>query len=165
MTRLIFQLEITFFYFPTSLNEHLLDKPNEINISPESPNELRTIHLYIFLYVLTSEGVIRRVPRNQVLGLVFVCVSFCAMLVVLVVSERRASACLIILSAKQSSHWYHFKRLWYGAAGIRNHDLPLPKQTLYHLRYRGRSTNASESIRIDLDLVTMSKNALRTCHE
>ena len=26
----------------------------------------------------------------------------------LVVSERRASACLIMLSAKQGSHWYHF---------------------------------------------------------
>ena len=36
----------------------------------------------------------------------FVC--FCAMLVVLVVSERRASACLIMLRAKQGSHWYHF---------------------------------------------------------
>ena len=34
--------------------------------------------------------------------------SFCAVLVVLVVSERRASACLIMLSAKQGSHWYHF---------------------------------------------------------
>ena len=42
------------------------------------------------------------------LGLVFVFVSFCAMLVVLVVSERRASAFLIMLSAKQGSHWYHF---------------------------------------------------------
>ena len=29
------------------------------------------------------------------------------MLVVLGVSNRRASACLIILSAKQGSHWYH----------------------------------------------------------
>ena len=26
----------------------------------------------------------------------------------LVVSERRVSACLIMLSAKQGSHWYHF---------------------------------------------------------
>ena len=33
----------------------------------------------------------------------FVCVSFCAMLVVLEVS-----ACLIMLNAKQGSHWYHF---------------------------------------------------------
>ena len=39
---------------------------------------------------------------------VFVFVSFCAMLVVLVVSERRASACLIMLSAKQGNHWCHF---------------------------------------------------------
>ena len=76
----------------------------------------------IFLYVLTPEGDIRRVPRNQVLGVscflfVFSCVffffffflvSFCAMLVVLVVSERRASASLIMLSAQQGSHWYHF---------------------------------------------------------
>ena len=30
------------------------------------------------------------------------------MLVVLVVSERRASACLIMLSAKQGSDWYPF---------------------------------------------------------
>ena len=30
------------------------------------------------------------------------------MFVVLEVSERRASACLIMLSAKQCSHWYHF---------------------------------------------------------
>ena len=66
-------------------------------------------YLSIFLYVLTPEGDIRRVPGNQVLGVsFFLCVSFCAMLVVLVVSERRASAYLIMLSAKQGSHWYHF---------------------------------------------------------
>ena len=58
--------------------------------------------LSIFLYVLTPEGDFRRVPGNQVLGVsVFFFVSFCAMLLVLVVSERRASACLIMLSAKQ----------------------------------------------------------------
>ena len=69
-----------------------------------------SIYLSIFLYVLTPEGDIRRVPGNQALGVsFFVCFfSFCAMLVVLVVSERRASACLIMLSAKQGSHWYHF---------------------------------------------------------
>ena len=75
-----------------------------------SGNEI-SIYLSIFLYVLTPEGDIRRVPGNQVLGVSFVVVffaSFCAMLVVLVVSERRASACLIMLSAKQGSHWYHF---------------------------------------------------------
>ena len=38
-------------------------------------------------------------------GLVVFFVSFCAMLVVIVVSERRASTCLIMLSAKQGSHW------------------------------------------------------------
>ena len=73
---------------------------------------LHNNYLSIFLYVLTPEGDIRRVPRNQVLGVIFFCVcfffSFCAMLVLLVVSERRASACLIMLSAKQGSHWYHF---------------------------------------------------------
>ena len=36
-------------------------------------------------------------------------VSYCAMLLVLVANERRASACLIMLSAKQGSQWYHFK--------------------------------------------------------
>ena len=47
-------------------------------------------YLSIFLYVLTPEGDIRRVQVNQVLGVsLFV---FCAMLVVLVVSER--SQCL-----------------------------------------------------------------------
>ena len=67
------------------------------------------IFLSIFLYVLTPEGDIRRVPGDQVLGVSWIfCVSFCAMLVVLVVRERRASACLIMLSAKQGSHWYHF---------------------------------------------------------
>ena len=35
-------------------------------------------------------------------------VSYCAMLVVLVVSKRRASACLIMLSGKQGSHLCHF---------------------------------------------------------
>ena len=48
------------------------------------------------------------------------------------VRRREASACLIMLSTKQVSHWYHFQRLWYGAAGIRTHDLPLPKRMLYH---------------------------------
>ena len=41
------------------------------------------------------------------LGYFFLLV-FCGFLVVLVVSERRASACLIMLSVKQGSHWYHF---------------------------------------------------------
>ena len=64
--------------------------------------KLASIYLSIFLYVLTTEGDFRRVPGNQVLGVSFLCLffSFCAMLVVLVVSERRASACLIMLSAK-----------------------------------------------------------------
>ena len=35
-------------------------------------------------------------------------VFYCTISVVLVVSMRRASACLIILSARQGSHWYHF---------------------------------------------------------
>ena len=50
-----------------------------------------SIYLSIYLSVLTPEGDIRRVPGpgNQVLGVSFVFfVSFCAMLVVLVVSER-----------------------------------------------------------------------------
>ena len=78
------------------------------------------IHLTIFLYVLTPEGDIRRVPGNQVLGVSFLCffVSFCAMLVVLVVSERRASACLIMLRAKQGSHWYHFNAFGMARPGI-----------------------------------------------
>ena len=59
----------------------------------------------IYLHVLTPEADIRQVPRNQVLGVSFFFVSFCAMLVV---RERRASACLVKLSAKQGSHWYHF---------------------------------------------------------
>ena len=46
---------------------------------------LKTIYLSICLYVLTPEEGIRRVPVNQVLGVSFF---FCAMLVVLVVSER-----------------------------------------------------------------------------
>ena len=40
------------------------------------------------------------------------------MLVVLVVSERRASACLIMLSAKQGSHWYHFNAFGMARPGI-----------------------------------------------
>ena len=40
------------------------------------------------------------------------------MLVVLVVSERRASACLIMLSAKQGSHWYHFDAFGMARPGI-----------------------------------------------
>ena len=44
--------------------------------------------------------------------------SFCAMLVVLVVSERRACACLIMLSAKQGSHWYHFNAFGMARPGI-----------------------------------------------
>ena len=95
-----------------------------------------TISLSIFLYVLTSEGDIRRVPRNQVLwGLFLFFVSFCALLVVLVVSERRASAFLIMLSAKQGSPR---TGTIFNAFGIRTRDLPLPKRTLYHLRFRDR---------------------------
>ena len=54
------------------------------------------LYLSIFLYVLTPEGDIRRVPVNQVLGVSLFCFFlvffFCVMLVVLVVSER--SQCL-----------------------------------------------------------------------
>ena len=72
-----------------------------------APMQCFFLYLSIFLYVLTPEGDIRRVPGNQVLGVIFSFCSFCAMLV-LVVSERKASACLIMLSAKQGSHWYYF---------------------------------------------------------
>ena len=49
-----------------------------------------------------------RIPGNQVLR-----VTFCVLLLVfvqclIVVSDRRASACLKMLSAKQDIHWYHF---------------------------------------------------------
>ena len=59
---------------------------------PEQNSKLQVLSIYlsIFLYVLTPEGDIRRVPVNQVLGVIFF--FFCAMLVVLVVSER--SQCL-----------------------------------------------------------------------
>ena len=80
-----------------------------------APNDI------IFLYVLTPEGDIRPVPRNQVLGVswVFSFVIYCAMLiVVLVVSERRASACLMMLSAKQGSHWYHFNAFGMALDGV-----------------------------------------------
>ena len=40
------------------------------------------------------------------------------MLVVLVVRERRASACLIMLSAKQGSHWYYFNAFGMARPGI-----------------------------------------------
>ena len=68
-------------------------------------------HLYLALDVYLN---IRRVPGNQVLGLVFL--FFFVLCKLVWVSERRAIACLIMLSAKQGSHWYHFYRLWYGAA-------------------------------------------------
>ena len=50
--------------------------------------DAQTINLSIFLYVLTPEGDIRWVPGNQVLGVSFFFVSYCAMLglVVLVVT-------------------------------------------------------------------------------
>ena len=68
---------------------------------------MATLDLSIYLPIcLNHEGDIRRVPVNQVLGGIFFFFFFCAMLVVLVV--REASACLIMLSAKQGSHWYHF---------------------------------------------------------
>ena len=61
-------------------------------------------YLSIFLYVLTPEGDIRRVPVNEVLGVsffFFVFVFFyCAMLVVLVVSER--SQCLPYNAERQA---------------------------------------------------------------
>ena len=48
------------------------------------------------------------------------------------IRRREASVGLIMLSTKQGSHWYHFLSLWYGAVGIRTHDLPIPKRMLYH---------------------------------
>ena len=50
------------------------------------------------------------------------------------IRRREANACLIMLSTKQGSHWYHFQRLWYGAAGARTHDLPIPKQSYKHVK-------------------------------
>ena len=82
---------------------------NNLDYTCATSNFCKQVCLYIGL-VLTPEGDIGRVLGNQVMGVSSCCffVSFCAMLVVLVVSERRASACLIMLSAKQGSHWYHF---------------------------------------------------------
>ena len=85
-------------FLNTALHSLCVHVKNGVNF-----RKLASIYLSIFLYVLTPEGDFRRVPGNQVLGVSFLCfffVSFCAMLVVLVVSERRASACLIMLSAK-----------------------------------------------------------------
>ena len=62
----------------------------------------------------------------------FIFVSVAMLVVRYLLGEEMSSACLIILSTKQGSHWYHFKRLWYGAAGIRTHNLPIPKRMLYH---------------------------------
>ena len=59
-----------------------------------------SIYLSIFLYVLTPEGDIRRVPVNQVLGVSCLFVFFCAVLVVLVVSER--SQCLPYNTERQA---------------------------------------------------------------
>ena len=56
--------------------------------------------------------------------------------------RREASACPITLSTKQGSHWYHFQRMWNGAAGYRICDLSILKQMLYHLSYRGRTNVA-----------------------
>ena len=61
-----------------------------------------SIYLSIFLYVVTPEGDIRRVPVNQVLGVSFFFFFFflCATLVVLVVSER--SQCLPYNAERQA---------------------------------------------------------------
>ena len=62
---------------------------------------LHFLQTSIFLYVLTPEGDIRRVPVNQVLGVSFIYLFFfCAMLVVLVVSER--SQCLPYYAERQA---------------------------------------------------------------
>ena len=65
------------------------------------PENLRSLSIYlsISLYVLTPEGDIRRVPVNQVLEVSFF-FFFCAMLVVLVVSER--SQCLPYNAERQA---------------------------------------------------------------
>ena len=61
-------------------------------------SECLSIHLPIRLNPRKGH---RRVPGNQVLGLSVFFVSFlCNVSNLLVVSERRASACLIMLSAK-----------------------------------------------------------------
>ena len=86
------------FYFPPSVKNYL----EKFSIRRQILHTIR----------LNPRRGHRRVPGNQVLGVsffyVFFFLSFCAILVVLEVSERRASACLVMLSAKQGSHWYHF---------------------------------------------------------
>ena len=95
----------------------------------------RSFLYHIFFQVLYVLCLIR--PRYQVsvyrtIGpLVYVC-KCCNVSCAIFVRRREASACLIMLSTKQGSHWYHFLRLWYGAAGIRTHDLPIPKRMLCH---------------------------------
>ena len=46
--------------------------------------------------------------------------------------EKPVFVFLLILSAKQGRHWYHFLRLWYDAARVLTRDLPHSKRTLYH---------------------------------
>ena len=60
----------------------------------------------------------------------------------MVCERREASACLIMLSAKQGNHWYHFYNVFGmtrpGRYRSYTHpDLPHTKRTLYHLSYRG----------------------------
>ena len=60
------------------------------------------------------------------------------MLVVLVVSERRASACLIVMKAKQGSHWYHcFNAFGMARPGIESRPLA-PEADALPLSYLDR---------------------------
>ena len=55
-------------------------------------------------------------------GLFFVSVAI--LVCAIFVRRRKASACLIMLSTKQGSNWYHWP--------IQTHDIPIPKRMLYH---------------------------------
>ena len=55
------------------------------------------------------------------------------MLVVLVVSERRASACPIMLSAKQGGHWYHFNAFGMAPRWVSNPRPPAPEANALQL--------------------------------
>ena len=100
----------------------------EISLSRHQPHHRFYQSIYLPIRLNSTEGTYQKGSWESSAGVSVVCFlllffflftcSYFAMLVVLVMNERRASACLIMLSAKQGSHWYHFNAFGMTRPGI-----------------------------------------------
>ena len=85
--------------------------------------------IVLFRWYLTRE--LNWLSQSSISLLKMIIFALCSLLFE---NSEKVSVSLLMLSAKQGNHWYHFFNVWYDAASIRDYTLDLLhlKRALYH---------------------------------